>query len=213
MKKKYVFLLLALVLIVCVSGFMLNKQEPVILENDYEQDLIGEDDFFIEDGDIPLTDLPTEGEENTEETTEETVEEVDMYAGLDETQVKYVDEVVALVNKERVKAGLNELTLHYELRLAAQVRAEECMTVFSHTRPNGTSFKTAITEAGAPSSYNGENVALGYTSAQHVVKGWMSSPGHRDNILNSRFNMIGVGLIKNKGNGYGGYSWCQLFAA
>lgn len=202
MKKKYIFPLLALALIVCAAGFMLRGKDAVILENDYVPDEIGEDEFFIEDGDVPLSDLPGEEEES-----------VDMYAGLDETQKKYVDEVVSLVNKERVAAGLNELTLHYELRLAAQIRAEECMTVFSHTRPDGTSFKTAITEAGAPSSYNGENVALGYTSAQHVVSGWMSSPGHRDNILNPRFNMIGVGLIKNKGNGYGGYSWSQLFAA
>ena len=205
MKKKYILPLLALALILFVGRFALRGQEASILKNDYVPDEVAEDEFFIEDGDVPLSDLPVEGEE--------AAPAVDMYAGLDETQIKYVDEVVALVNKERVKAGLNELTLHYELRLAAQVRAEECVTVFSHTRPNGTSFKTAITEAGAPSSYNGENVALGYTSAQHVVSGWMSSPGHRENILNPRFNMIGVGLVKNKGNGYGGYSWCQLFAA
>ena len=204
MKKKYILPLLALALILFVGRFALRGQEASILEYDYVPDEVAEDEFFIEDGDVPLSDLPVEGEE--------AAPAVDMYAGLDETQIKYVDEVVALVNKERVKAGLNELTLHYELRLAAQVRAEECVTVFSHTRPNGTSFKTAITEAGAPSSYNGENVALGYTSAQHVVSGWMSSPGHRENILNPRFNMIGVGLVKNKGNGYGGYSWCQLFA-
>ena len=202
MKKKYIIPLI--IVAVCVGGFMLKGNNSAILENNYPVETVAEDEFFIEEDIVPLSDLPVEGEE---------VVEVDMYSGLDDNQIKYVKEVVELVNKERVKAGLNELTLHYELRLAAQVRAEECVKVFSHTRPDGTLFTTAITEAGAPSGYNGENVASGYTSAQHVVKGWMSSPGHRDNILNPRFNMIGVGLMKNKGNGYGGYSWCQLFAA
>ena len=85
------------------------------------------------------------------------------------------------------------------------------MKVFSHTRPDGTSYKTAISEAGVVSNYTGENVACGHSSAQQVVKAWLNSPGHKDNILNSNFTKIGVGLEKNVGNGYRGYAWAQLF--
>ena len=201
MKKKHIITLLAAILILVAGGSFLLKPSADLLENDTEEE---SDGFFdILDEDVPLSDLPME---ETEET-----EPVDPYEGLDATQIKYVDEIVKLVNEARAKEGLQPLTLDPLLRKGAQVRAEECVKVFSHTRPNGTSYKTAISEAGVVSNYTGENVACGHSSAQQVVKAWLNSPGHRDNILNSNFTKIGVGLEKNVGNGYKGYSWSQLF--
>lgn len=201
MKKKHIITLLAAILILVAGGSFLLKPSADLLENDPEEE---SDGFFdILDEDVPLSDLPME---ETEET-----EPVDPYEGLDATQIKYVDEIVKLVNEARAKEGLQPLTLDPLLRKGAQVRAEECVKVFSHTRPDGTSYKTAISEAGVVSNYTGENVACGHSSAQQVVKAWLNSPGHRDNILNSNFTKIGVGLEKNVGNGYKGYSWSQLF--
>ena len=201
MKKKHIITLLAAILILVAGGSFLLKPSADLLENDTEEE---SDGFFdILDEDVPLSDLPME---ETEET-----EPVDPYEGLDATQIKYVDEIVKLVNEARAKEGLQPLTLDPLLRKGAQVRAEECVKVFSHTRPDGTSYKTAISEAGVVSNYTGENVACGHSSAQQVVKAWLNSPGHRDNILNSNFTKIGVGLEKNVGNGYKGYSWSQLF--
>lgn len=198
MKKKHIITLLAAILILVAGGSFLLKPSADLLENDPEEE---SDGFFdILDEDVPLSDLPTEE-----------TEPVDPYEGLDATQIKYVDEIVKLVNEARAKEGLQPLTLDPLLRKGAQVRAEECVSVFSHTRPNGTSYKTAISEAGVVSNYTGENVACGHSSAQQVVKAWLNSPGHRDNILNSNFTKIGVGLEKNVGNGYKGYSWSQLF--
>ena len=120
---------------------------------------------------------------------------------------------MALVNAARAEAGAGPLTLNPDLRKAAQVRAAECVTTFSHTRPTGTSYKTAIAEAGVipPVGYLGENVATGHTTPQMVVERWLQSEGHKKNILNPNYTQIGIGLEKNSGNGYKGYSWAQLF--
>ena len=120
----------------------------------------------------------------------------------------YVKRIVELVNQERAKAGLNALTLNINVTKAAQVRAVECQTLFSHTRPNGTSFATALKEAGVSYRGAGENIAWGQKTPEQVMQGWMNSAGHRANILNARYTSIGVGYYRNaSGVNY----WTQLF--
>lgn len=120
----------------------------------------------------------------------------------------YVQRIVELVNEERAKAGLHALTLKEDITEAAQVRAVECETLFSHTRPNGTSFVTALKEAGVSYRGAGENIAWGQKTPEQVMEGWMNSPGHRANILNKNYTSIGVGYYQNaSGVNY----WSQLF--
>ena len=47
----------------------------------------------------------------------------------------------------------------------------------------------------------GENIAFGPESAEEVVAGWMDSPGHCANIMDARFEHIGVGLATGRGRG------------
>lgn len=44
----------------------------------------------------------------------------------------------------------------------------------------------------------GENVAYGFTNAAKVQRAWLNSPPHRKNMLNGKFNRIGVGVYKSK---------------
>ena len=205
MKKRYLISLLV-ALVVVAGGMMMMRPQSTLLD---PQDPIfteeSDDEIFLEDEDVPLGDLPVLPGEETEP--------VDPYEGmgLNETQIKYIEEVVALVNKARTEAGVHELTIDYDLCRAAQVRAKECVSTFSHTRPDGTPYKTAIAEAGVVSNYTGENVATGHTSPQQVVSRLLASPGHKANIVNEKFTRIGIGLEKNVGNRYGGYAWSQLF--
>lgn len=119
-----------------------------------------------------------------------------------------IAEVVSLVNAERAKAGLAPLTLNSEISKAAETRAGEIQTSFSHTRPGGKSFSTVLTEAGISYRASGENIAYGQSTASKVMSDWMNSSGHRANILNSSFTQIGVGHVKNaSGTDY----WVQLF--
>lgn len=119
----------------------------------------------------------------------------------------FVSQVAQLVNAERAKAGLSPVTLDTTLSKAAQVRAKETVSYFSHTRLNGSTFSSAITEQGISFRGAGENIAYGQKTPQEVMNGWMNSAGHRANILNVNFTKIGVGYYQQNGVNY----WTQLF--
>ena len=128
--------------------------------------------------------------------------------GTDVAQDSFAQQVVKLVNEERAKAGLAPLTVDTKAASAAQVRAQEISKSFSHTRPNGSAFSTALTEAGASFKGAGENIAYGQTTPEKVMESWMNSSGHRANILNGSYRAIGVGHYENaSGVDY----WTQLF--
>ena len=119
---------------------------------------------------------------------------------------QYESEVLRLVNIERAKQGLSALSQGNAASMqAADIRADEIKTSFSHTRPNNTTCFTALDEAGVKYHAAGENIAYGYQTPAAVVDGWMNSPGHRANILNETYTHLAVG--------YDNYHWVQLFYA
>lgn len=123
-------------------------------------------------------------------------------------ELTFAEQVVELVNQERTKAGLSAVTLDQNIASAALVRAKEIETSFSHTRPNGSKFSTALTEQGVTFKGAGENIAWGQKSPEAVMQAWMNSEGHRANILNKNFTKIGVGYYQNAA---GRNFWTQLF--
>lgn len=124
------------------------------------------------------------------------------------TEHAFIQQVVDLVNAERAKEGLSPLTIDTKVQAAAQVRAVECEQSFSHTRPNGSSFATALKEQNVSYMSAGENIAWGQRSPEAVMNAWMNSEGHRANIMNANYTTIGVGYYQNaNGTNY----WCQLF--
>lgn len=121
----------------------------------------------------------------------------------------FASQVLKLVNVERVKGGLQELTMSSVLTAPANKRAQEIKTSFSHTRPNGTQWSTVLDEYGVSVRTAGENLAYGYNTPEAVVEGWMNSPGHRANIMNGNFNQIGIGVYTDSN----GTVYCtQLFS-
>ncbi len=120
----------------------------------------------------------------------------------------FISEVVRLVNIERAKENLSALTESSGLDGAANIRANEIITKFAHQRPDGREWHTVLAESGISYNASGENIAAGQRTPAEVVEGWMNSPGHRANIMNSNFNKIGVGYVT--GGSYG-HNWVQLF--
>jgi uncharacterized protein YkwD len=118
-----------------------------------------------------------------------------------------VARIVQLVNAERAKVGCQALTLNSALTKAAQDHSADMAAhqTMSHTGSDGSSPGDRITGAGYDWSAYGENVAYGYATPDEVMAGWMSSPGHRENILNCSFREIGVGLAQP------GSYWTQDF--
>lgn len=121
---------------------------------------------------------------------------------------QYVDEVIRLVNEERSKKGLALLKKNETLCQAATVRSNEITSVFSHTRPNGSSCFTVVDEYNISYVALGENIAMGQKTPQEVMNSWMNSQGHRENILSGNFSEIGVGVVYYKQS----YYWTQIFS-
>lgn len=110
-------------------------------------------------------------------------------------------EVISQVNQERERAGLSPLSVSAELTGTACIRAREIVGSFSHTRPDGSKWSTVSAAA------YGENIAKGHGTADRVMAAWMSSEGHRANILRASYGSIGVCALKVDGVVY----WVQLF--
>jgi uncharacterized protein YkwD len=117
-------------------------------------------------------------------------------------------EVLKLVNDERAKVGCSPVAANSALSDLAQAFSEDMATrdFFDHTDPSGLSPWDRAAKAGI-TSLGGENIARGQADAAAVMDAWMSSPGHRANILNCDFKTLGVGVHL----GTGGPWWTQDF--
>ena len=110
------------------------------------------------------------------------------------TYTDLINEVYEITNNYRSLVGVPSLTLDSSLVEAANIRAKELSDSFSHTRPNGSSCFTVLSELGISYGTAGENIAAGYSSSQSVMEGWRSSSGHYQNIISSKFKKIGIGV-------------------
>lgn len=120
-------------------------------------------------------------------------------------------DVLNLVNAERKKAGLAALAWGTTCEGAANTRAQEIKTAYSHTRPNGASWSTAC-PIPASGGKSGENLNAGNAavSPETVVASWMASPEHRKNILDPDFKYVSVGFVFDPSAQHKTY-WSQYF--
>lgn len=117
---------------------------------------------------------------------------------------KYESKVMSLINEYRSNAGVAKLTTASNLKSPARTRAKECSQSFSHTRPNGTSFATALPLTYTSGGWSGnENIAKGQSLPGNAVKAWYNSSGHRTTMLSTRYTKGNVGLyITDNGTFY-----------
>ncbi len=126
----------------------------------------------------------------------------------------YEAQVILLINNERAANGLSALSAQSQLTNAARAHSVDmaCNDFFSHTGSNGSTMTSRVEAQGYSYSTLAENVAAGYGSPADVVAGWMSSLGHRANILNPSYTQIGIGYAYYSGSNYGVY-WTANFGA
>lgn len=119
----------------------------------------------------------------------------------------FESEVVRLVNEIRAENGLKPLTQDWQLSRVARYKSQDMRDLgyFSHTSPTYGSPFNMMKSFGISYRTAGENIAKGYSTPEAVVNGWMNSPGHRANILNSSYTHIGVGYVAS------GNYWTQMF--
>lgn len=120
-------------------------------------------------------------------------------------------QVLELTNIEREKRGYSPLKWSDALAEIADAHCNDMIErdFFSHDNPDGLTPFDRIKSANISYWIAGENIAAGQSSPEAVVKEWMNSKGHRENILNPDYEYLGVSV--RKGGRYGIY-WVQEFA-
>lgn len=105
-------------------------------------------------------------------------------------------ELLALVNAERVKAGLRTLTADVKIIPVARAHSRDMFMgrYFSHVNPEGLDAGDRLDNAGIQYTVAGENLAYA-ADVINAHQGLMNSPGHRRNILEPSFGHIGIGII------------------
>ena len=124
--------------------------------------------------------------------------------------------LVDAMNRQRAAHGLEPLRLNTRLSLAANDRVEHMFEqrYFDHVAPDGTQPFIWISRRGYDYRMAGENLAVGYTTADRVVSGWIRSPGHRANLLGRGFEEIGVAVAPGAPlRGFGGPTIVALYAS
>lgn len=120
------------------------------------------------------------------------------------------NQVIELVNKQRVSAGLAPLKTNWELSRVARYKSQDMINkhYFAHQSPTYGSPFNMMETFGIKFSAAGENIAYGQRTPSEVMNAWMNSPGHRNNILSPIYNQIGVGVAKASN---GTLYWTQMF--
>ena len=154
-------------------------------------------------GDMVIEDYRGERTEEDEGDEEKDVNNESSSVDMDVDIYELADRILELVNKERVDRGFAPLDSYDDLTNSAILRAEELKETFSHFRPDGSYFNSAIMKEFRFNS--GENIisAGGFKTndvdslAQLLIEEWMESPSHKKNILNSKWAKTGIGVYSD----------------
>ena len=209
MEKQNIIDGIRLIVIIGVFIFMvIGSYRNIINQNK----VISTNTYIDKDNEIVNSNLETEEVTDIEDKYYEDIskEDINEYKNIqsENTYTDLINEVYEITNNYRSLVGVSSLTLDSSLVEAASIRAKELSDSFSHTRPNGSSCFTVLSELGISYGTAGENIAAGYSSSQSVMEGWRFSSGHYQNIISSKFKKIGIGvnIINNQ------YYWVQIFS-
>ncbi len=120
----------------------------------------------------------------------------------------YTMTMLGYINDVRRQYGLKEIYGLAMIDEVARTRARELEQSFSHERPDGTSYTTALDEAGIAWWSCKENIAkTGSDSCEEVLNMWMESEGHRANILSPDMKYMAVYCVKRAD---GEYYWDMM---
>jgi len=122
----------------------------------------------------------------------------------------YESQLIDLINAERTNQGFSALTYNSLLTSAAKSHSLDmaCQNYFSHTGSDGSSPFDRISWTGYSYQAAAENIFAGsgsYNTPQQAFDSWMSSSGHRDNMINPDYTEIGIGCAGNSSGAYEDY--------
>lgn len=122
--------------------------------------------------------------------------------------------IVARLNATRAARGLRPLALSVDLQSAALAHSRSMLDngYFEHESRDGSPFSLRLRRFYSPAGFRswsvGENLlyTTGDPNAAKVVKAWLASPPHRDNLLSPQWREVGVGAVHagSAGGAFGG---------
>jgi hypothetical protein len=118
------------------------------------------------------------------------------------------------ISAQRVLALTNEVRQQYNLPMvqedslldkAAQDKARDMLTnkYFDHNSPDGITPWHWFDQAGYNFIYAGENLAMNFLDSEEVIRGWLNSPSHKENLLNRNYKDIGIAVLSGDFNNEG----------
>lgn len=123
------------------------------------------------------------------------------------------EQVIEQTNQQRRTLGLSDLTLNQQLTNAALAKAQHMFSnqYWAHTSPDGVKPWNFIRDSGYTYKVAGENLARDFSNTADMMSAWMASPTHRDNIVNSKYQEIGIAVVDGELLGYETTLVVQMF--
>lgn len=107
--------------------------------------------------------------------------------------------LLSSTNIQRSNNGQSSLTINSKLNQAAQAKANDMVArnYWSHNTPDGKEPWVFFDAQGYIYTKAGENLAYGFDNSSATVIGWMNSPSHKANLLDSTFTEVGFGFANS----------------
>lgn len=121
--------------------------------------------------------------------------------------------VMEITNQKRVEIGLAQLDYSPVLAQAAAAKGADMLEkdYWAHVAPNGAEPWGFFIDAGYKYRYAGENLARDFSNPEAAIEAWMASPTHRDNMLSSKYEEIGIAVVEGDMDGIDTTIIVQLF--
>lgn len=121
--------------------------------------------------------------------------------------------IIEETNKERQRNGLPALIRNVALDSAAGAKAKNMFeeNYWAHFSPSGKDPWQFVLASGYRFSYAGENLAKNFYQESDLVKAWLNSPSHRDNLLSAKYQDVGLAVAEGVINGQRTILVVQLF--
>jgi len=113
--------------------------------------------------------------------------------------------IIILTNEVRQQYGLPLVQEDLLLNKAAEEKAQDMFKnkYFGHFSPTNVSPWDWIDKSGYDYYYAGENLAMNFLDTEEVIKGWLNSPSHRENLLNKDYKDMGIAVVSGDFNNEG----------
>jgi len=156
----------------------------------------------------PIIDMPTMTNQVTQSTTSSEPARF-LPTSNDETLM------LELVNQVRSENGANDLTWCPALQRSSLAHSKDMSlrNYFDHDSPEGGTVLDRTNKAGYNGGTVGENIAFGQRSVNEVMRGWIESPGHFRNLINTAYEHFAYATASGQYESSTGLFWTQNFGA